>query len=45
MMLLSRLIWEGVQLLKLKNLTVKYGSFTAIKNINIEVKKGKLLFC
>jgi len=40
---LLRLIWEGAQLLNLKNVSVKYGSFTAIHDVNIEVNEGEIV--
>lgn len=35
--------WEGVPLLSLQNVSVKYGSFTAVHDINFEVKQGEIV--
>lgn len=36
-------IWEGAPVLKLQDVSVKYGSFTAVHDINFEVKKGEIV--
>lgn len=36
-------IWEGAPLLSLQNVSVKYGSFTAVHDINIEVNEGEIV--
>jgi branched-chain amino acid transport system ATP-binding protein len=36
-------IWEGAPVLKLRDVSVKYGSFTAVHDINFEVKKGEIV--
>jgi branched-chain amino acid transport system ATP-binding protein len=38
-----RHIWEVVPLLKLNGVSVKFGSYTAIQNVNIEVNKGEIV--
>src|SRR4051794_14137889 len=38
-----RPIWEGAPLLSLKNVSVKYGSFTAVHDVNIEVNEGEIV--
>jgi branched-chain amino acid transport system ATP-binding protein len=38
-----RPIWEGAPVLSLQNVSVKYGSFTAIHGINIEVNEGEIV--
>lgn len=40
---LLRLIWEGARLLNVKDVSVKYGSFTAIHDVNIEVNEGEIV--
>lgn len=38
-----RPIWEGAPVLSLQNVSVKYGSFTAVHGINIEVNEGEIV--
>lgn len=38
-----RPIWEGARLLNLNNVSVKYGSFTAIHDVNIAVNEGEIV--
>jgi branched-chain amino acid transport system ATP-binding protein len=40
---LLKRIWEGMPLLNLKNVSVKYGSFTAVHDINIEINEGEIV--
>jgi branched-chain amino acid transport system ATP-binding protein len=40
---LLKRIWEGMPLLNLKNVSVKYGSFTAVHDISIEINKGEIV--
>lgn len=40
---LLKLIWEEVPVLSLKNVSVKYGSFTAVHDVNIEVAQGEIV--
>lgn len=40
---LLKRIWEGAPVLKLQDVSVKYGSFTAVHDINFEVKKGEIV--
>jgi branched-chain amino acid transport system ATP-binding protein len=39
----SKLIWEGAPVLKLQDVSVKYGSFTAVHNVNLEVHPGQIV--